>query len=136
MSASFALQQALFAALSSDGAVKSLIGDPPRLYDLVPREAAFPYAVIGEDAESHWNTATEDGSAHIVAVDAWSRGGGFKESKLIADAIRSVLDDASLSPSGQVLVGIRYQGADYARQTDGETYRATLRFRAVMEPAA
>jgi len=132
MSASFALQQALYAALSADGAVQSLIGD--RLFDAVPRASAFPYAVIGADSETNWSTATDDGSEHIAAVDIWSRGGGFKETKLIADVVRSALDDASLAPPGQTLIGIRYQGADYARETDGETYRATLHFRAVLEP--
>jgi hypothetical protein len=134
MSASLALQQAIFAALSADAGVTALIG--ARLFDAVPREAAFPYAVIGDDAETNWSTATEDGSEHIAAIDVWSRGGGHKESKLIADAIRSALDGAALSPTGQVLTGIRYQGADFARLDDGETYRATLHFRAVMEPAA
>ncbi|HEY1630631.1 MAG TPA: DUF3168 domain-containing protein [Rhizomicrobium sp.] len=132
MSASFALQQALYAALSVDSVVQSLIAG--RLFDAVPRDCAFPYAVIGADSETNWNTATEGGSAHIAAVDIWSRAGGFKETKLIADAIRSALDDAALAPPGQTLIGIRYQGADYGRETDGETYRATLHFRAVLEP--
>jgi hypothetical protein len=132
--ASFALQQALFTALSADSDVQSLLS--ARLFDAVPREAVFPYAVIGDDAETNWNTATEAGSEHIAAIDVWSRGGGHKESKAIADAIRTALDDANLAPTGQTLVGIRYQGAEFARQPDGETYRATLHFRAVLEPSS
>lgn len=131
--ASFALQQAMFAALSSDTGVQSVLGDPPRLYDSVPRDAAFPYAVIGDDAETAWNTATDDGSEHHAALDIWSRGGGHKENKTIADALRAVLDEAALTPAGHTLVGIRYEGAEFARQDDGETYRATLHFRAVLE---
>jgi hypothetical protein len=130
--ASFSLQAAIFSALSADAALQSLIGS--RLYDAVPQPATFPYAVIGDDTESNWDTATEQGSEHIVSVDAWSQGGGHKESKTIADAVRAVLDGASLAPSGQTLIDIRYQGAEFARQPDGETYRATLKFRAVLEP--
>jgi hypothetical protein len=130
--ASFSLQAAIFSALSADTALQSLIG--ARLYDDVPRDAVFPYAVIGDDAESNWDTATEQGSEHIVTVDAWSQGGGHKESKTIADAVRAVLDGALLAPSGQTLIDIRYQGAAFARADDGETYRATLKFRAVLEP--
>ena len=131
--ASFALQQAMFATLSADAGVKSALGDPPRLYDLVPREAVFPYAVLGGDTETAWNTATDTGSEHALALDVWSRAGGHKESKQIADALRRALDDASLSPSGWSLIAIHYQGADFGRETDGETYRATLHFRAVLE---
>ncbi|HEY2069827.1 MAG TPA: DUF3168 domain-containing protein [Rhizomicrobium sp.] len=134
MSASFALQQALFAALMADAGVQSLLGNPPRVFDAVPRESAFPYAVLGDDTETNWNTATESGSEHALSLDVWSRGGGHKESKLIADALRAVLDDAALTPSGQVLVSLRYQGAEFTRQDDGDTYRATLHFRAVLEP--
>jgi hypothetical protein len=129
---SWALQQAIFAALAASSDLQALIGT--RLFDEVPRESVFPYAVIGDDAETNGDTSTESGSVHIADVDIWSRGGGHKESKAIADVVRATLDGAALSPSGQTLVGIRYQGADFARQTDGETYRATLHFRAVMEP--
>jgi hypothetical protein len=131
-SASFSLQAAIFSALSSDATLQALIG--AALYDAVPRAAAFPYAVVGDDMESNWDTATEQGSQHIVSVDVWSQGGGHKESKTIADAVRAVLDGAALTLAGQTLIDIRYQGAEFARATDGETYRATLKFRAVLEP--
>ena len=131
-SASFSLQAAIFAALSADSTLQSLIG--ARLYDAVPQAPAFPYAVLGDDAETNWDTATEQGSEHIITVDVWSRGGGHKESKAIADAVRTVLDGAALTPPGQTLIDIRYQGAAFARADDGETYRATLKFRAVLEP--
>src|ERR1700744_5899967 len=99
--ASFSLQAAIFAALSPDSTLQSLIG--ARLFDDVPQAPAFPYAVIGDDAETNWDTATEAGSEHIVSIDVWSQGGGHKESKTIADAVRAVLDGAALSPSGQTL---------------------------------
>ena len=54
MNASWALQQAVFAALGADADVKAALGDPPRIFDAVPRDAAFPFAVIGDDAQSDW----------------------------------------------------------------------------------
>src|ERR1700743_1157927 len=96
-SASFSLQAAIFAALSADSTLQSLIGT--RLYDAVPQAPAFPYAVLGDDEETNWDTATDQGSEHIVTIDVWSQGGGHKESKTIADAVRAVLDGAALSPS-------------------------------------
>jgi len=134
MSASWALQQAVFATLSADSAVQAMLGDPPRIYDAVPRDAVFPYAVIGDGGESDWSTATEPGSEHMLTVHVWSRAPGHKESKEIAEAIRAALDGASLTITGQTLIDIRYLDTDYARASDGETYRASLRFRAVLEP--
>lgn len=131
--ASISLQAAIFTALSGDTTLQSLIA--ARLYDDVPRNPVFPYAVLGDDAETNWDTATDSGSEHIVTVDVWSQGGGHKECKTIANAVRAALDGVALSPEDRHLVGIRYQGAAFTRSDDGETYRATLRFRAVMEEA-
>ncbi|HEY0281401.1 MAG TPA: DUF3168 domain-containing protein [Rhizomicrobium sp.] len=134
MSSSWALQQAVFAALAMSDALKEIAGDPPRVFDAVPRAGAFPYIVVGEDSETNWDTATESGSEHALAIHIWSRGGGRKESKLAAEAVREALHGASLALDGHTLVDLRYLSADFARESDGETFRATLRFRAVTEP--
>ena len=46
--ASWALQSAVFAALSADETMQSLLGIPPRIYDAVPLGPVFPYAVLGD----------------------------------------------------------------------------------------
>ena len=135
-SASWALQQAIFAELSASTDLQALIGDPLRIYDAVPREAAFPYVVVGDDQVNDWSTATEGGSEHLLAIHVWSRNGGCKEAKLIADVVREGLDGASLALTGQTLIDILYQGEETVRETDGETFHATVRFRAVTEPDA
>lgn len=132
--ASFALQSAVFAALSADDTLQSLLGTPPRLYDAVPLNPVFPYAVLGDGRETSAGTATEEGSEHEFTVTVWSQGGGHQESKSIADAIRFRLNNATLSLDGHALVDLRFVDCDYARESDGETYSATLRFRAVTEP--
>jgi hypothetical protein len=133
-SASWALQQAVFATLSLSDDIKELVGDPPRLFDAVPRSSAFPYIVVGEDGESNWDTATETGSEHSLAIHVWSRAGGRKEIKLAAEAVRECLDGASLALTGHTLVDLRYLSAQFSRDSDGETFRTTVRFRAVTEP--
>lgn len=130
--ASWALQSAVFAALSGDATLQSLVST--RIFDAVPQGAAFPYAVLGDGKETNWDTATEEGSEHQFAVTVWSRNGGHKEAKSVADAIRFVLNGATLSLSGHALVDLRFLDCEYARDTDGETYSASLRFRAVTEP--
>jgi hypothetical protein len=130
--ASWALQSSVFAALSADATVQSLLST--RIFDTVPRDVAFPYAVLGEGKETNWDTATDEGSEHEFVVTVWSRNGGHKEAKSVADAIRFVLNGATLSLSGHSLVDLRFLDSEYARDTDGETYSASLRFRAVTEP--
>ncbi|MEI9932790.1 MAG: DUF3168 domain-containing protein [Rhizomicrobium sp.] len=134
MSASWALQHAIFATLCASDEIKDVVGDPPRVFDAPPRGVAFPYIVIGDDTESDWSTATEPGSEHALVLHVWSRADGRKEAKLVADAVRDALDGADLDITGQTLIGIRYLDTAFTRESDGETTHAALRFRAVMEP--
>jgi hypothetical protein len=134
VSASWALQQAIFATLCSSDEIKDVVGDPPRVFDAPPRGTAFPYVVIGDDAQSDWSTATEDGSEHAIVIHIWSRADGHKEAKLVADAVRDALDGAELAVTGQALIGIRHLETAFTRESDGETIHAVLRFRAVLEP--
>ena len=67
-------------------------------------------------------------------MHVWSRSGGTREVKQIAAAVRSCLDHAALSVSGHTLIDLAFASADYARQSDGKTYRAALRFTALTEP--
>jgi len=130
--ASWALQSAVFAALTADATLQSLIDT--RLYDAVPLNPTFPYVVLGDGKETNADTATEEGSEHQFNVTVWSQGGGHQESKSIADAVRFRLNNATLSLDGHALVDLRFQDCEYARESDGQTYSATLSFRAVTEP--
>lgn len=131
---SFALQQAMFAALSASSDLQALIGDPPRLFDFVPRDSVLPYVVLGDGSESDWSTATETATEHAVQIDVWSRSTGYKEAKQIADAICAALNNAALTISGAVLIDLRYLDTAFSREPDGQTFRARLQFRAVTEP--
>lgn len=131
--ASWALQQGVFAELSANLDVQSLLGNPARIYDAVPRGTAFPYAVVGDGQENDFSTASDIASEHILAVHIWSRGQGHREAKEIAGTIRAALDGAALALAGEMLIDIRFISADYARESDGETWAARLRFRAVTE---
>jgi hypothetical protein len=67
-------------------------------------------------------------------LHVWSRYQGKRESYEIADAIRKVLDDAELALDDHQLINLTHQYSDLKRDSDGETYHAVLRFRAVTEP--
>ena len=107
-SASFALQQALFARLTAATAVTALLGGA-RIYDDVPARAEFPYVTFGQSAERDWATGSGDGSEHTVTLHVWSRAAGRKEAVEILDAARAELPAAGESASiiGEVARGTR-----------------------------
>lgn len=129
---SFALQQAIFAVLSASSELQALIGN--RLFDYVPRDSAFPYVVLGDGSEADWSTATEEGTEHAIQIDVWSREPGHNEARQIADVIRVTLNNAALTVSGATLIDIRHLATGFSRESDGQTFRARLQFRAVTEP--
>ena len=133
--ASWALQQAIFATLAASGDILEAVGDPPRIFDAVPRGSAFPYIVIGDDKESDWSTATEPGTAHALTIHIWSRAAGRKETRLAAQAVIGALNGAELDLDGHALIDLRYLESESTRENDGETVHAELRFRALLEPS-
>ena len=129
----WALQQAIFAALASSEDIKDVVDDPPRVFDTVPRGAAFPYIVIGDDRTTNLSTATDAASEHRLTVHVWSRASGRKEARVAANAVIAVLDGAELTVPGFALVDLRWLESETSRESDGETIHAQLRFRAVLE---
>jgi hypothetical protein len=132
--AAVALRAAIHDALVADAPLTSLLGGA-KVYDDVPRAAAFPYVTLGEAKVTDWSTATEAGEEHQLTLHAWSRQGGHREAHMIAGALLQALDDAPLTLADHRLVNLRFTLADIRREADGRTYRALVRFRAVTEPS-
>lgn len=131
--AAVALRAAIYDALNADAALTSALGNA-RIYDTPPRDAAFPFVTLGEMRIAD---VSGDGAAtqeHQLTLHAWSRQGGHKEAHVIAGALLAALDDAPLTCAGHRLVNLRFALADIRRESDGRTYHALVRFRAVTEP--
>jgi hypothetical protein len=133
-SASWALQQAIYASLKSDSALVALLGGE-RVYDDVPERKAFPYVTFAPTSERDWSTGSEAGTEHGVVLHVWSRGAGRKEALAIMEAVRVRLHDAALTPEEHRLVNLQHESSEVRRDADGETYHGIVRFRAVTEPA-
>jgi len=131
--ASAALRAAVHAALSADAALVAALGGP-KIYDEPPREAAFPYVTLGEARVADFSASGAPALEHQLTLHAWSRQGGHREAHVIAGALLQALDDAPLALAGHRLVNFRFSTADVRRESDGRTYRALVRFRAVTEP--
>ena len=132
-SSSWALQQALYAAVTGSASLSALIG-PPRVYDDVPQGTPFPYLTLGQSTLRDWSTGTDDAEEHILTLHVWSRAGGRKVMHEVMDALRATLHDQPLVLSGHRLVNIRHEISEARRDPDGETYHGIVRFRAVTEP--
>lgn len=133
LSASFALQSAIFTKLTGDSAVTSALGGP-RIYDDVPTRADFPYVTFGQTIERDWSTGSEPGSEHVFTLHVWSRGDGRKETDLVMAALQASLHDTALTLSGHRLINLRHEFSDARREPDGESYHGISRYRAVTEP--
>jgi hypothetical protein len=132
MSAHWALQEAMVAALSADATMKTLIGDPARIHDDVPRNPVYPFVTVGEGGETDWSMQGFEGVECRVVLSVWSRYAGRKEAKQIIDRIRMVLHDAGLSVTGWRLINLRCESTEFTRSPGG-AYRGQARFRAVLE---
>ncbi len=132
-SASWALQQSIFARLASDTALLTLLGGQ-RIYDDVPQGADFPYVTFGQGLARDWSTGTDDGNEHVLTLHVWSQAKGRKEAHEIMGALRDALHDQPLTLSGYRLVNLRHEQSEARRDPDGETYHGIARFRAVTEP--
>jgi len=132
-SASWALQQAIYAALTDSEILTDLLGGA-RIWDQVPERSSFPYVTFAPGSVRDWSTSDGDGAEHSVGLHVWSRGGGRKEALAIMQAVRAILHDAALSLEGHRLVNLRHETSDVRRGGDGETYQGIVRFRAVTEP--
>ncbi len=131
--ASLSLQKAIYAWLMADAALKAEIGDPARIYDDPPAEAAFPYLTLGE-SRARALAGVEGAVEHEVRLYAYSKYAGRLEIKRIMGAVHDALHDAPLMPQDHQLVSIRFVFNDAFRRNDGETYQAVSRFRAVTQP--
>lgn len=132
--AGFALQAAIVAHLKADPALKTLIGDPPRVFDGPSREKAFPYVSYDDARETPLGPAPGH-VEHDIRLSIHSRYEGRREAKDIATAIVSALNDAPLTLAGRRLVSLRAVYSDVFHRQDTDAHQGLLRFRAVTEAA-
>jgi hypothetical protein len=133
-SSALALQQSLYAALSGDETLVSLLGGA-RIFDSVPQGTPFPYVTLAHSDVTDWSTGTETGDEHIVTLHVWSRDAGRKSVHEIIDRIQTLLHDQSPALTGHRLINLRREYCGVRREPDGDTLRGIIRLRAVTESA-
>lgn len=134
MSAERALAAAMRAAAMEHAAVKTLLGEPARVYDDPPPDPVFPYVTLGRVESRPTDTSACEAAEHAITFHAWSRHGGRAEAIDVVAALRAALHNAALSLDGYRLVLLLAQFSDVFRSGDGRTTHGVLRIRAVTEP--
>jgi hypothetical protein len=125
------LQGAVVARLKSDSSVTALIST--RVYDPVPASPTFPYVSYGPETAISDDAECVTGFSINVQLDAWSRQGGFKEVKEIADAVRASLHGYAFNLSTNAAVFFEHRITRNFRDPDGLTNHSAITFEGFVE---
>lgn len=124
------LIEGLIAGLQGDVAAREVLGDPVRVWDQVPRDAAFPYVQIGR-CESRSLGADGGGQVHQLVLSCVSRFEGMEEARAVAQVVEAVLERLVLAQGR--LVSCEVRGLEVSRSGDMRRAFAVMRVRAVVD---
>lgn len=140
---SLSVRRGLYGKLAGDMTLNALLPSPPAgyskniFYGYAPPAAAFPYIVFSKSS----GTPTDAMSKTAFDEDIWlvkgiDRGSSADVADQIADRVRALLQDASLSISGANHKFLRRMSdVDYPETTDGQRYwHSGSQFRLITEP--
>ena len=126
------LQEAVFAALTSDSSLTALVGDA--VYDVMP--SGVPpalYVSLGPEEARDASDKTGGGARHDFTVTVVADNSGFHTAKTVAAAINDALVGKDLTLSRGRLVSLNFLRARASREGTGQLRRIDLRFRARIE---
>ncbi len=131
--AAYDLQRAVFAKLAANAALVTKLGGT-RIHDDVPGKPEYPFVSFGPQTEKDWSTGTEEGSEHTFNLHVWSLSRSREEITALADLVRIAVEALPQSTASYRIVTIRHEQTDIERMEAGSRLKATLRFRALVEP--
>lgn len=129
VSSANALQAAIHARLSGDGALTAVIGTGA-VFDRRMTGKPMPYIVLSAITTTDFGPGAEE---HLVTIEVWSGAEGRKQAQDIAAIVKALLDGAALSLSGFVLVNLLHRSTRARREGKSRAQVAEMVFRAVTE---
>ena len=132
MSASAALQKAIYARLAGDAALIALIGNGG-VRDYLEKGLHRPCILIAALESRDASTASEAGEEHLVTLEVLTGEGGNRTGQEIAARVRALLEDASLDLDGFALVSLLHRRTRIGRDAKAKGHVAEMLFRAVTE---
>lgn len=128
-----ALQEAVYARLAEDEAIRALIG--PAIHDAVPPGTPpGTFVVIGPEEVTDRSDAGVQAAEHRLRVDVVSAASGFHAAKEVAVAVSDALlrEPVPLLRRGRI-VGLWFRRASASRARQGGARRVELIFRVLVE---
>lgn len=124
-----ALQQAVYAHLSNDGSVTSLVG--AHIYDAMPSGTPpATYVTLGAEEVRDRSDCTGSGAQHNLVLSVITDASGFHGAKQVAAAISDALHTTDLTLSRGRLVDLTFYRARAKLEGSGDKRRIDLTFRA------
>lgn len=133
MSASAALQKAIYQRLQGDAGMVALVG-ADGVRDHVVAGDRRPFVGIASIDSRDFSTASEAGEEHLVTLEVRGGEGGHRGVQEIAARVQVLLDDAALVLDGFALVGVFHRHTRVGRDAKARGHLAEMVFRAVTEP--
>jgi hypothetical protein len=126
------LTDAMRTALLAHAPLRALLGGG-HVHEERPRGGREPMVLFETIETRDWSTADQKAHEHFVGLAVRTNSRSRRLAQQILDEIEAVLDGAGLSLDGHRLVNLRIVFWSVVRQ--GETFGASVRFRAATEPA-
>jgi hypothetical protein len=127
VSAAWAIDVAIAAALNGDGTLAAkLAGD--KVYSLVaPKDSPFDYLVLGDGPETQFRTFGRQGHANDLAIHIWSQGQAKKGVLDIYADIERILDRHTLALTANTMVRMATRLQTVLADPDGMTFHGVAR---------
>ncbi|TRD19762.1 DUF3168 domain-containing protein [Palleronia caenipelagi] len=126
---SHALQQAIYARLTSDAALTALVGH--EIHDGVPAGVVPPlYVSLGDETVFDRSDVTDGGARHDFVLSVVSTEAGFATAKSVAAAISDALAGTPPTLTRGRIVGLWFLRAVARRASNNAARRIDLTFRA------
>lgn len=126
----FPLQKAIYELLTGETALMSLVTG---VFDKVPENTSFPYIMLGDITSSDWSSKTTLGMECVALLTIFSRKGGRQQATEIMECIQTLLHDADIVVNDHELVMMRFISSNILLEADGETYRGSMRYKALLQ---
>lgn len=131
MSPALALQTMIRTRLVADASVRALVS-ADAIADQSGRPVDLPSIVIGEDQEIPLGTACRHATRVVSTIHVWAEGDDMLEAKAITDAMRRALRVAPWEAEGHIVMDLRYDGARFLRDPEGDVAHAVVSLEAYM----
>lgn len=124
---------ALEESMASNSDIVAALGNPLRVYDAIPKQAAFPFAYW-----RRWETKPvagdfETAQEHIASLEVHCRNVGLSEAKAAIEAIQNWAASAKPNSEDIRITLIICAYADVFRAIDGRTFLGVVRLKIITE---